>query len=71
MIVEQLYVPDMTGPHCLPAIEQAIKRVPGVQTVQINLSARTVRVLHDGRTDVSWLIQAIQWTGYRDVAVLV
>ncbi len=70
MVIEQLYVPDMTGMHCLPAIEEAIKRVPGVQAVQINLSARTVRVLHDGGTHVSWLIQAIQRAGYHDVAVL-
>lgn len=71
MVMEQLYVPGMIGPSCLSAIEQAIKRVPGVQAVQINLSTRTVRVLHDGHTNISWLIQAIQQIGYRDVAVLV
>lgn len=70
MVVEQLYVPAMTETHCLLAIEQAIKRVPGVQAVQINVSAQTVRVLHDGRTNVSWLIEAIQRAGYCDVAVL-
>ncbi|MCU0493070.1 MAG: heavy-metal-associated domain-containing protein [Chloroflexaceae bacterium] len=71
MAVEQFRVPEMSCQHCVRAVTKEVSAVPGVQNVQVELSNKTVRVEHDGNTNVSTLIHAINEAGYTDVSVLV
>ena len=50
---------------CSNTIEKALKEVDGVQSVEVNLDAKTAKVTFDAKvTDVPALEQAVVKTGY-------
>ena len=50
---------------CSNTIEKALKEVDGVQSVEVNLDAKTAKVTFDDKvTDVPALEQAVAKTGY-------
>lgn len=70
MSIEQFRVPAISCQHCVNAITKEVQAVKGVNLVQINLDAKSVRVEHDGSVQVAMLIGAINEAGFDEVAVL-
>ena len=58
-------VPGMTCEHCVAAVDAAVRRVPGVADVAVDLAAKEVRVTGDAARDD--VVAAIDDAGY-DVA---
>lgn len=57
-----LSVIGMTCGHCRSAVESAIREVPGVTSVQVNLDHGTAKV--EGDADHKLLISAVEEAGY-------
>jgi copper chaperone CopZ len=61
----RLRVPDMTCDHCTAAVSRAIKALPGVTTVTVDLDTKLVRVDHDrDRAPLAGLTSAVEDQGY-------
>ena len=58
----ELHVPDMTCNHCKMTIENALKRIRGVDRVRVNLESKMVGV--DGEMSLDAIKQGIQEAGY-------
>jgi len=58
----QLKIPDMTCGHCEKTIRAALAGLPGVKRLEIDLSAKTVRI--DGAADPAAIRRAITDAGY-------
>ncbi|MGQ9547455.1 MAG: heavy-metal-associated domain-containing protein [Roseiflexus sp.] len=71
MTSDLFYVPAISCQHCVNAITKAVRALPGVQQVVVNLGDKSVRVDHDRRVAVDDLIRAINDAGYDEVSVLV
>lgn len=63
-----LVVDGMSCEACVRSVTKALGRVPGVRTVDVDLAAREVRVVHDG-VGLDALKTAIDAAGYDFVAV--
>jgi Cu+-exporting ATPase len=60
-----LSVGAMTCPHCPPAVENALKSIPGVRSAQVNLANALASIDFDpSRAKVVDLLRAIQAVGY-------
>lgn len=60
-----LRVKGMTCDHCRMAIERALRKVPGVRSASVDLSAATATVVFEpGRTDRDAAATAIEHEGY-------
>jgi copper chaperone len=59
-----LSVPEIHCGHCKQAIEGAVGPLDGVQTVEVDVDARRVRVQHDDAVTVRALVDAIEDQGY-------
>jgi copper chaperone len=58
-------VPSVSCNHCKMAIESALKRLDGVSTAVVDVVARSVEVVYDGRRlDQARLEEAIGAEGY-------
>ena len=61
----ELPIGGMTCPHCAPAVEKALKAVPGVEKSHVNLVNAMASIDYDAtRAKVSDLLQAIRSVGY-------
>ncbi|MPZ83210.1 MAG: heavy metal transport/detoxification protein [Actinophytocola sp.] len=60
-------VPEISCDTCKNAIEGAVGPVAGVETVQVDVSTKTVTVHHDDRAPIQRLVEVIEDQGY-DVA---
>lgn len=58
----ELIVNGMTCGHCETAVKNALKSVPGVQHVQVDLKNGTAAV--EGNADLEVLIAAVTEEGY-------
>jgi copper chaperone len=56
-------VPDVSCGHCRTAITNEVSQIDGVDTVDVDLHAKTVRISGDG-LDEQALIAAIDEAGY-------
>lgn len=70
MAIEQFYMPEVSSQLAADILIQALRRINGVQAVQVALATHTLRVEHNGRVEVSTLIKAINRAGYSHVSVL-
>ena len=60
-----LPVEGMTCASCVARVEKALRRVPGVSDVSVNLAAERAQVSYDGtQTDARTLAQAVSRTGF-------
>ncbi|HHE40573.1 MAG TPA: copper chaperone [Candidatus Cloacimonetes bacterium] len=62
--MENIYkVPDMSCKHCVMSIENEIKKVSGVEKIDISLSDKLVKVIGEYKRDA--VIIAINKAGYK------
>jgi len=59
-----LIVPGMHCAGCMGKVERGLQAVPGVASARVNLSARQVRITHDGAVDVPELVAALEQIGF-------
>ena len=60
-----LEVRGMTCNNCVRHVSQALRGLPGVDEVQVDLAAGKARVQHDpGRVSVAELVAAVEGAGY-------
>lgn len=67
MTTETIAVPSVHCGHCVGSIEGALKPVEGVQEAKVDLEAKNVTVVHDGKVSRDQLVALIEEQGY-DVA---
>ncbi len=58
-------IEGMTCASCVRRVEEALRRVPGVADVSVNLATESARVALGGTLDTSALLQAVEAAGYR------
>jgi copper chaperone len=59
----ELMVTGMTCGHCRAAVETAIREVPGVESVHVDLERGRASV--EGNVELQSLIQAVEEAGYQ------
>jgi copper chaperone len=59
-----LSVPEISCDHCRASIEGAIGPLDGVDDVEVDVAAKTVRIDHDDDLAVRVLVGAIEEQGY-------
>jgi len=59
-----LNVPDVSCNHCKMAIEQAVGRVPGVESVDVEVDSKSVNVRLDQSAELQAVRDAIEDEGY-------
>lgn len=57
-----LTVMGMSCGHCKTSVEKALKSVPGVEQVEVNLAEGTAKVV--GKAPIEKLIAAVEEEGY-------
>ena len=65
MTARTISVPGISCDHCKMSIEQAVGELPGVDTVEVDISARTVDLNFDeAAVGLEQIIDAIEEVGY-------
>jgi copper chaperone CopZ len=59
-----LDVTGMTCNNCVKHVREALQKVPGVAEVQVDLSAGSATVKHDGSAALGGMIAAVDDAGY-------
>jgi copper chaperone len=59
-----LSVPEIHCEHCRTAIEGAVSPIDGVDEVEVDIDAATVRVEHDDELGLESVVDAIEDQGY-------
>lgn len=58
-------VDGMSCQHCVKAVTEAVSALPGVENVEVDLGAKTVRVAHDAAvSSLGAIKEAIEDQGY-------
>ena len=63
-----LRITGMTCNNCVRHVDQALRAVPGVSTVQVSLERNTSEVVHDDSTSLASLVHAVESAGYEAAA---
>jgi copper chaperone len=61
--IHTIKVPDMTCQHCMMRITDALRKVPEIQSVSIDLNAKEVSV--DSTLDRQVIVESIKQVGYQ------
>lgn len=61
-MITTLAVSGMTCNGCVKHVDKALRGVPGVAAVEVNLGEKSARVVHDG--PVTLLVEAVERAGY-------
>lgn len=59
-----LSVPDISCGHCKMSIENAVKGIPGISSVEVHIEDKTVDVEYVDPADLAGIIAAIEDQGY-------
>ncbi|MCA9675354.1 MAG: heavy-metal-associated domain-containing protein [Kofleriaceae bacterium] len=59
-----LHVRGMTCGHCVKHVGEALRKVPGVVSAEVDLAAGTARVTHAPTAAVDQMIAAVEDAGY-------
>lgn len=59
-----LRITGMTCNNCVRHVDQALRAVPGVSAVQVNLQAGSAEVTHDDVATLEALVHAVESAGY-------
>jgi copper chaperone CopZ len=57
-------VDGMTCGHCVTAVTEEVRKVPGVTAVEVNLDVNAVTVAADGQVDDAQIAAAVDEAGY-------
>ena len=57
-----LSIPDMTCGHCRASVTEALTRLPGTDTVEVDLTHKTARV--EGRAAPAEMLRALDQIGF-------
>jgi Cu+-exporting ATPase len=61
-----LPVEGMTCASCVVRVEKSLKKIPGVETANVNLATEKVALVYDtSKTDVAQLASSVEASGYR------
>jgi Cu+-exporting ATPase len=64
-VITTLHIEGMTCNRCVTHIDQALRAVPGVSAVEVNLAEQRARVVHDPeRSPIASLVTAVEGAGY-------
>jgi copper chaperone CopZ len=67
-VITTLRISGMTCNGCVKHVDEALRRVPGVQAVQVDLAGGTAKVSHDPeQSPVASLATAVEGAGYQVV----
>jgi len=56
---------ELSCPSCVPKIEKALRRLPGVTSAQVRFNTGRIEIEHDAaQTSVDDLVGAVRSTGY-------
>lgn len=64
MKTTQIDIRGMSCGHCVAAVTQALKSVPGVKDARVSLAENAGTVTHEDSTSATALIGAVQEEGY-------
>ncbi|NJN65240.1 MAG: heavy-metal-associated domain-containing protein [Chloroflexaceae bacterium] len=67
MVTERFQVPGISCQHCVNAVKKEVAALSGVQSVQVELSDKSVTVEHNGAISADTIIAAINEAGYDEV----
>ncbi|KAB8141166.1 heavy-metal-associated domain-containing protein [Chloroflexia bacterium SDU3-3] len=67
MSKDQFRVPDISCQHCVNAITNEVKTLPGIQKIDISLDDKLVTIEHDSQVDSAAIVAAINEAGYDEV----
>jgi copper ion binding protein len=60
-----IHILGMTCQHCVEAVEQALGRVPGLTSVQVDLDSGIATYSEEQRVDPEDIRRAVEEAGYR------
>ncbi len=63
-MITNLRITGMTCNNCVRHVDKALRAVPGVSAVQVNLQAGSAEVTHDEVTTLDALVHAVETAGY-------
>ncbi len=63
-----LGITGMTCNHCVKHVEQALRELPGVSAVEVDLAQGRATVEHDAQVALPQLVAAIEAAGYEATA---
>ncbi len=69
-MTKEFSVPEVSCQHCVNAITGEVSRLPGVQTVKVDLGTKRVQVEADERVTTENVVAAINEAGYDDVTLV-
>ncbi|MDR0362196.1 MAG: heavy-metal-associated domain-containing protein [Planctomycetota bacterium] len=64
-----LSIEGMSCDHCVMAVEKALKAVPGVEEVEVDLASKSAEVKTNGQVADQALVEAVGETGFEVVGV--
>ena len=63
-MVTTLRITGMTCNGCVRHVDKALRGVPGVTAVEVNLPEGTAKVVHDDSAPVTAMVAAVETAGY-------
>jgi len=63
-VVTTLRITGMTCNGCVRHVDKALRAVPGVTAVEVNLPDGTAKVVHDDAAAIPAMVEAVQTAGY-------
>jgi len=63
-MLTRLRVSGMSCGNCVRHVEGALRELPGVESVQVDLSAGTALVQHDAAASLAGMLAAVSEEGY-------
>lgn len=63
-MVTTLRITGMTCNGCVRHVDKALRAVPGVSAVEVNLPDGTAKVVHDDSAAIASMVEAVQTAGY-------
>ena len=67
---KKMVVEGMKCVHCKAKVEKALKEVPGVTDVEVDLEAKTARIVLDSDVADSLLMEAVKDKGFDPIQTI-
>jgi copper chaperone len=60
-------IEGMTCQHCVQTIEKTLGKLPGIQSVQVDLNEKQARVGYEGNLNIQAVVDAVKAEGYKAI----